>query len=147
MKVFLDLDEEKQPYLSGFISCAQLDKPRQVRFYLDTGSTITTLLDIDVMKLGLKWTHLEQTECITATGPAHPYILPIATIFLKALIDNETKVYPFELDKIHLIPPTNPLSIFPIQYEFGFSLLGLDILQKFSIIKMNWNDKKFVLET
>jgi hypothetical protein len=149
LKVFFELDEDDQPYLNGFLLCNQLDKLRQVRFYLDTGSTVTTLLDIDIVRLGLKWKNLGQTICITATGTAEPYVLPKATIYLKALIDDngeEIKLKSFDLEKIHLMPPEDPSSIIPVQYEFGFSLLGLDILKMFKEIHLDWNNRKVVLE-
>jgi hypothetical protein len=146
LKIFLNLDGEKQPYLLGYIFCSQLKEPQQITLYLDTGSNVTTLLDIDVVKLGLKWRGLKQTECTTAVGTAYPYVMRNAIVFLRDVEKDKTSYIPFKLKQIHLMPPDDPLSIVPVQYDFGFSLLGLDVLQKFSTIKMNWADKNFSLE-
>lgn len=147
MRIIAELDEHKQPYLLGYILCSQLDTPRKVLFYLDTGSTVTTLLDIDIVRLGLNWRNLEQTECDTAVGIACPYVLPSATILLKSIDNNEIALNPFPLDIIHLLPPDDPTTVTPVEYEFAFSLLGMDILQKFKTWKFNYEEKKVVLET
>ena len=127
--------------------CVPSLKTTASKVYLDTGSTRTTLLDIDVVRLGIVWKNLEQTKCITATGEAYPYVLPKVKIYLSGITDEVTKLHDFELEKIHLMPPENPLSVIPIQYEFGFSFLGLDILQNFRLIELNWLEKIVTLET
>lgn len=147
MQIIADLDENNQAYLLGFVYCSQLREARQVRFYVDTGSTVTTLLDIDVVRLGLKWQGLEQTKCDTAAGVIYPYILPRVTVFLKNIVDSKVILNAYPLKTIHLIPPEDPTKIVPIQYEFCFSLLGMDVLEKFSDLKFNFKEKKMYLIT
>jgi hypothetical protein len=147
LRIIAELDENKQAYLLGYVYCSQLDEARQVRFYIDTGSTVTTLLDIDTVRLGLKWRDLKQTKCDTAVGPAYPFVLPSATILLKSTEDGKVTLNPFSLEIIHLLPPDDPTTVMPVQYEFPFSLLGMDVLAKFKTLTFNFVEKKLILET
>lgn len=45
------------------------------------------------------------------------------------------------------MPPEDPTAIVPVQYEFGYSLLGLDILQRIRLIELNWREKLVTLNT
>jgi len=128
----------------GYISCSQLEKPQKVNFYLDSGCTVTTLLDIDVVRLGLYWRNLKQTTCETAIGEAYPFILPEVTVLLKSFEDGKVWLNPISLKLIHLLPPEDPTTILPVQYEFAFSLLGMDVMQKFVTWKMDYKNKKVI---
>ena len=142
------LDEYKHAYLVGYLGCSQFTEPQRVLFYLDSCSTVTTLLDIDVVRLRLNYRGLKQTTSNTAIGEAYPYILPNVTVFLKNLLSNKIeKLKPFPLKVIHLLPPDDPTTIVPVQYEFGFSLIGMDILSKFKTWNMDYKNKKAVLES
>ena len=147
MKLIAELNENKQAYLLGYISCSQLKKPQKINFYLDSGCTVTTLLDIDVVRLGLNWRNLKQTTCDTAAGKAFPFVLPQVTILLKSFEDGKVWLNPFTLEEIHLLPPEDPTQIVPVQYEFAFSLLGMDVLANFSSWKFDYKNKKVILET
>lgn len=139
-------DETSQASLIGYLSCDQFSTPRPVRFYIDSGSTITTLLSIDVVRLNLKWSHLKQTNCDTAIGPAEPFVLPSAKVILKT-IDNQTEqLKPFPLGAINLLPPDDPCEVYPVQYEFAFSLLGMDVLKEFKTWKWDWRKKQLLLK-
>lgn len=137
-----------QAYLLGYLLCSQLSTPRRVRFYIDSGSTITTLLSIDIVRLNLRWSNLTQTDCDTAIGPAKPYELPSVTILLKTIVDEQgtEQLIPHSLDKINLLPPDDPCDVVPAQYEFAFSLLGMDILKEFTRWEWNFTKNQLILK-
>ena len=149
LRVIAKLDKQRndQADLTGFLSCAQFNDLRPVHFYIDTGCTFTTLLDIDIVKLGINMINLRQSQCqsITPVGPVDPLELPNVVIRLKDVEGPRQRLAPFILDFIHLLPSDDPTEIVPAQYEFGFSLLGMDILQKFR----NWHftDTELILES
>lgn len=133
MQAIAQVDKQKQAYLTGYVSCSQYDGFKPVKFYIDTGSTFTTLLSVDIVKLGIDWRSLDQTEyeCITGSGPAYPYALPNVVVGLRTLRGKKEKLTLFPLKYIHLLPPDDPTKIVPAQYEFAFSLLGMDVLYNF----------------
>ena len=147
MKVIAEIDDGYQAYLMGYIACSQLSGARPVRFYIDTGSTITTLLGIDIVKLGLKWSTLRLTRCDTAIGPAEPYILPSVTILLKQWKDHEQELIAYNLKSINLLPPDDPTKVFPVEYDFAFSLLGMDVLKNFNVWTWKHSEKQLLLES
>ncbi|MFA7398677.1 MAG: hypothetical protein WC046_09360 [Candidatus Bathyarchaeia archaeon] len=50
MKITAEIDGNKQAYIIGYILSPQLPEPQKIKFYLDSGCTITTLLNIDIMR-------------------------------------------------------------------------------------------------
>ena len=136
MHVVANIDKAtNQAYLFGYFQCSQINTPRSVRFYIYSGSTKTTLLSIDCVRLNLKWHNLKRTYCDTAIGPAEPYVLAKSTIFLKTIDKQIEKLTPYKLEAVNLLPPEDPCEVYPAQYEFGFSLLGMDILKEFKTWK------------
>ena len=94
------------------------------------------------MQLGINWRGFKQTECDTATRKAYPFIMPETTVLLKSYEDAQFRLKPFNLKQVYLLTPKDPTTIFPIQYEFAFSLLGMDILEKFSLWRWDYPNQK-----
>jgi len=139
-------DETSQAYLVGYLVCPQFSAPRRVRFYIDSGSTITTLLSIDVVRLNLRWSHLKQTICETAIGQAEPFVLPSVFILLKTIENQIEQLKSYPLNAINLLPPEDPCSVYPAQYEFAFSLLGMDVLKAFKTWEWDYQSKQLILK-
>ena len=147
MQLIADLDENLHASVLGLISCSQLKEEQYVRFLLDTCSTITALLDIEVVKLGLVWKNLKKTKCDTATGSTWAFVMPKVKLRLEIFNNGKKKLYPFSLKAVNLLPPDDPTTIFPVQYVFAYSLLGMDILKNFRTWTFEYEDKKLILET
>jgi hypothetical protein len=147
LQLIADLNENNHGYVLGYILCSQLKKERRVLFYLDTCSSKTTLLDIDIVRLGFDWRNLNRATCSTAVGEACPFVLQDVTLRLEILNNGEKILYPFPLEFIHLLPPDDPTTIVPVQYVFAYSLLGMDVLKNFKTWKFEYQDKKLILET
>jgi len=148
VKVIANLDEHYHPYLTGSLSCSQYEGFKHVQFYLDTASTCTTLLEKDIIMLGIDWSGLNQSKwgSMTAKGPIYPFELPNVIIGLRTLDDEKKSLKQFPLKVIHLLPPDDPTSIFPVQYVFSYSLLGIDVLKKFKHWYWNLKDRELILE-
>ena len=105
-------------------------KPITVKFYIDTGSTNTTLLSVDIVKLGIVWRGLDITTCDTAIGPTEAYVLPCTAILLKTFENKKARLIPYPIKGIHLIPPKDPLKVVPVEYVFLQSI-GDGYFEKF----------------
>ena len=122
-------------------------KPITVKFYIDTGSTNTTLLSVDIVKLGIVWRGLDITTCDTAIGPTEAYVLPCTAILLKTFENKKERLIPYPIKGIHLIPPKDPLKVVPVEYEFSYSLLGMDILKNFRTWYWDFSKNELILQT
>jgi len=56
----------------------------------------------------------------------------------------QLKSYP--LNAINLLPPEDPCSVYPAQYEFAFSLLGMDVLKAFKTWEWDYQSKQLILK-
>jgi clan AA aspartic protease (TIGR02281 family) len=90
-----------------------------IRFYIDTGSTTTTLGQVDAQRIGIDYNKLSRSTnpITTANGDIYPHILPNCVISFS--LAGTTL---FEFVNSISVTQTNPIS-----------LLGLDVLRKFTI--------------
>lgn len=150
-----------------------LGKELVVKFYIDIGTTSTTLLDYDTLRLGVNWSVLPRAqECIGASGRTKPRFLCNPTIELPVKKDNNLSLEPFPLGEVNLIPPkisifyflflfldfsyiqklitwwiSTPLKYLPILgINSRFSLLGMDILKRFTVWNWDFKNKKLILD-
>jgi predicted aspartyl protease len=107
----------------GFITvnlmCEQYGINAPIRFFVDTGCSVTTIGLMDAQRIGINYNVLTKslTPTITANGNVFPYILPKCGIFF-SLPDALLLEYIGNAN----VSTTNPISV-----------LGLDILKRFSI--------------
>jgi predicted aspartyl protease len=110
-------------YVSANLICLTYNINAVVKFYVDTGSTTTTINQTDALRIGVPYPILNQSIIPTRTpnGPIYPLILPNCQIFFNfigtLLLEN--------VGDIHVLPLT--------QQPNPISLLGLDVLKKFNI--------------
>ena len=149
MKLVATLDNKNHPYVTGYLLCSQYKGFKHARFYLDTGCTCTTILDVDAVKLGLDWSCLTKSihPSMTASGGVNPFELPNVIIGLQTFDDQGKRTLKqFPLRVLHIIPPDDPTAIVPVQYSFSYSLLGIDVLKRFNHWYWDYKKKKVILE-
>jgi hypothetical protein len=111
----------------GYITATLMSLPHQInapiRFYVDTGCSVTTISQLDALRIGLNYNSLQRAPEYTTgiTGLTQPYILPSAGI-LFTFVGSSLLEY---VGDMHVLPPSN--------FNNPISLLGLDVLKKFTI--------------
>jgi len=110
-------------YVYANLICLTHNINAVVKFYIDTGSTTTTINQKDALRIGIVYPTLNPASIPTKTpsGEIYPLILPNCQILFNLI---ETLLLEM-IGDIHVLPLTqqwNPIS-----------LLGLDVLKKFDI--------------
>jgi hypothetical protein len=133
--IYVELNENRQALILGYLMCPEFDEPKKVRFLVDTGASTTTILPVDVFKLGIECNALVRSSrpCTTANGAAaYPFQLPSAVVYLPR--NDESG----DFDEIPLpfvlCMPFPPL---PNKHTMNqppyptFSVLGMDVLKRY----------------
>jgi hypothetical protein len=127
----------------GTLKCPHLSnvKTEIITFFVDSGSSITTLLPFDVDRLGINYNALlyANCPCTTATGErVFPKILPNVELTLNTYDGNgKGKEDIFALPNIHCMKPLSQLDRAMPCEVFTYSLLGMDVLHNFR--KWHWD--------
>ncbi|MFZ0513853.1 MAG: retropepsin-like aspartic protease [Candidatus Nitrosopolaris sp.] len=110
-------------YIDANLICARHNINGVVRFYIDTGSTTTTINQTDALRIGIPILLLIPSSNPThsVSGLIYPHILPDCQILFNFI---ETILLE-RIGDVHVLPLTPPWN--------SISLLGLDVLKKFSI--------------
>jgi hypothetical protein len=149
LKIVAKLDDWHHAYILSYVWCSQFDKPKPVSFVVDTGCTITTILNDDATRLGINCSDLNSANPVsTANGNVVPYVLPKVILIYWAhlgLFDLKYALKGTELDEIHCHAPTNPCLLTQQRMANACSLLGMDFLKKFK--KWRFTDKELILRT
>jgi predicted aspartyl protease len=120
----------------GTMKCHHLGNIQKefITFFVDSGSSITTLLPFDVDRLGIDYESLDYADspCTTATGERiFPKILPEVELTLTTYDGAGKKEDVFLLPTINCMKPSKELDkSLPVEV-FTYSLLGMDVLHNF----------------
>lgn len=131
------LPPNRHAQVIGTLKCPHLHnaKTENIIFFVDSGSSITTLLPFDVYKLGINYDALRYSKeaCTTATGErVFPKTLPNVGLTLNTHdAKGNSKEDIFVLDYIHCMKPPAPLDRTLPTEVFTYSLLGMDVLHNF----------------
>jgi hypothetical protein len=119
--------DDFQPYIEAFISSPILKRRTYpINFLIDTGSTITTLLDADVKRLGIDISKLDKSKfpALGIGGLATTYVLPEVTL----IFNRGGNRFHFEnLDYVEVIVHNDERLLLP------FSILGADVISRFHL--------------
>ena len=105
-----------------------------IRFCVDTGCSVTIISHLDALRIGLDYSNnksLQKSDQQTINGVRAfiPYILPDAEILF-----NSEGTYILEyVGNIHVMPPSASTIIGANDASNQISLLGVDVLKRFTI--------------
>jgi clan AA aspartic protease (TIGR02281 family) len=119
LKIYGGTGDGRLGFVIANLMCIKYSINIPIRFYIDTGSTITTLGQVDAQRIGIDYNKLSRSTnpITTANGNIYPHTLPDCAISFGLV---GTTLVEF-VNSIN-ITQTNPIS-----------LLGLDVLRKFAI--------------
>jgi hypothetical protein len=122
----------------GYINAILMSRPNRIyspiRFCVDTGCSVTIISHLDALRIGLDYSDnksLQKSDQQTINGVRAfvPYILPDAEILFNS---EGTSILEY-VGNIHVMPPP-PATISRANDESNqISLLGVDVLKKFTI--------------
>lgn len=126
-EIHCEVDPRGHMYVMAFL--VYKEKRAAINFLVDTGASITTILDADAIKLGLDFTSLKKMPwSVRGIGGVIPeiYLLSDVEILLWGISDKEERMVGIHLKAIHVIKPTD-------NYRPTFSILGMDVLRELEI--------------
>lgn len=135
--------------VSGSLSCPQFIGFKPTHFIVDSGSVTTTILPLDVVKLGIDCRKLEKgpRPLTTAKGEIFPYILPSVQLNLECNDGRAEALDMFPLERIHCIKPRASQKSDPsLLFRHTFSLLGMDVLKYFKKWTWDFENKTLTLD-
>ena len=146
MRIVADLDNRKHAFIVGSITCCQFEDAKQIRFLVDTGASLTTILSYDTLRLGIDCTklHLTQGSFSTANGERKGHNLRSVELKINssnAKSQQETMTLTFE--STPCFPPPTTIDSYLVA-EDTYSILGMDVLFLFK--KWRYTDKTLELE-
>ena len=122
----------------GYVNAIVMSRPNRIyspiRFCVDTGCSVTIISHLDALRIGLDYSNnksLQKSDQQTINGVRAfiPYILPDAEILFNS---EGTSILEY-VGNIHVMPPP-PATISRANDESNqISLLGVDVLKKFTI--------------
>src|ERR671932_2197145 len=122
----------------GYVNAILMSRPNRIyspiRFCVDTGCSITIISHLDALRIGLDYSNnksLQKSDQQTINGVRAfiPYILPDAEILF-----NSEGTYILEyVGNIHVMPPPPITTSRVNDKSIQISLLGVDVLKKFTI--------------
>ena len=139
------MDKRKPAFIVGSITCSQFIEPKPIRFLVDTGASLSTILSYDALPLGIDCFKLDSLGCSfgTANGRRFAYRLKDAEITLITNDGSDGGTVTFSLRGMPCLPP--PLTIDESMVaEEPYSLLGMDVLFLFK--KWTYTNKVLILE-
>ena len=113
MRVLAYLNPLRHAFVDAILFCPHYSGYRPVRFLLDTGSTVTTLLDIDIVRLGIDCSILNVSTIprSTANGIVYPHMLPSCSILFEAkggFLGLQNELAEVRLEHIDCLPSLSP---------------------------------------
>ncbi len=149
MQLRARIEDDGHAYVIGFLRSPQTTNYYYVRFLVDTGCSITTLLSDDAARLAVNCNSLPQATFTvsTANGRVHPWCIDRPDLLLTVrygLLHLKEVVTRTPIRFICCMAPTgNPA----LPYDRTNSALGMDILQFFK--KWHWQFQKntLIMET
>ena len=122
----------------GYINAIVMSRPNRVyspiRFCVDTGCSITIISHLDALRIGLDYSNnksLQKSDQQTINGVRAfiPYILSGAEILFNS---EGTSILEY-IGNIHVMPPPPAVTSRANDGSNQISLLGVDVLKKFTI--------------
>jgi hypothetical protein len=146
------LDDNRHARLVGQLECSLFQQPQYVNFLIDTGSTTTTLLGIDILRLGINCGQLplSSLQVQTANGNVNPHELRnvrITFLVRSGLFNRRNGTLTFPLTHINCLPNSTQQILIPsptLTLHHSYSLLGMDVLKFYP--KWYFKERELVLE-
>ena len=122
----------------GYINAILISRPNRIyspiRFCVDTGCSVTIISNLDALRIGLDYSNnqsLQKSDQQTINGVRAfiPYILSCAEILFKS---EGTPILEY-VGNIHVMPPPVITTSRANDESSQISLLGVDVLKKFTI--------------
>jgi hypothetical protein len=122
----------------GYINAILMSRPNRIsspiRFCVDTGCSVTIISRLDALRIGLNYSNnksLQKSDQQTINGVRAfiPYILPGAEILFNS---EGTSILEY-VGNIHVMPPPPATTSKANDESNQISLLGVDVLKKFTI--------------
>jgi hypothetical protein len=122
----------------GYINAILMSRPNRIyspiRFCVDTGCSVTIISRLDALRIGLDYSNnksLQKSDQQTINGVRAfiPYILPGAEILFNS---EGTSILEY-VGNIHVMPPPPATTSKANDESNQISLLGVDVLKKFTI--------------
>ncbi|MCW4049812.1 MAG: hypothetical protein NWE89_08760 [Candidatus Bathyarchaeota archaeon] len=122
--------------------------PFGLTLLLDTGATRSCLLRDHVHYFGIPYQSLpkDREPTQTAAGEVTPRLLPKVDIFLP-IKDSEAepaRLRKFHFEEFQILPP--PRGHNPEPRHRVVSVLGMDVLRRFTKWDWDWNSRKLILD-
>jgi hypothetical protein len=122
----------------GYINAILMNRPNRIyspiRFCVDTGCSVTIISHLDALRIGLDYSNnirLQKSDHPTINGVRAfiPYMLPDAEILFGS---EGTSILEY-VGNIHVMPPPPATTSRANDESNQISLLGVDVLKKFTI--------------
>lgn len=122
----------------GYINAILMSRPNRIyspiRFCVDTGCSVTIISHLDALRIGLDYSNnksLQKSDQQTINGVRAfiPYILPGVEILFNS---EGTSILEY-VGNIHVMPPPHTTISMANDESNQISLLGVDLLKKFTI--------------
>jgi hypothetical protein len=122
----------------GYINAILMSRPNRIyspiRFCVDTGCSVTIISHLDALRIGLDYTNnkylqISDQQTINGVRAFIPYILSRAEILFKC---EETPILEY-VGNVHVMPPPLITTSRANDDSSQISLLGVDVLKKFTI--------------
>lgn len=145
MRIRAVLDGRKHAFIVGSITCSQFTEPKPIRFLVDTGASLSTILSYDALRLGIDCFKLESLGCSfgTANGRRFAYRLKDAEITLITNDGLNGGTVTFSLQGMPCLPPPSTIDESMVAEE-PYSLLGMDVLFLFK--RWTYTDNTLILD-
>ena len=122
----------------GYVNAVVMNRPNRIyspiRFCVDTGCSVTIISRLDALRIGLDYGNnrsLQKSDQRTINGVRGfiPYILPGAEILFNS---EGTSILEY-VGNIHVMPPSPATTSKANDETNQISLLGVDVIKKFTI--------------
>lgn len=149
MQLRARIEDDGHAYVIGFLRPPQSNQYQYVRFLVDTGCSITTLLSDDAARLAINCNSLPQATftVTTANGRVHPWCIDRPDFLLTVrhgMFHRKETVTRTPLKFICCMAPIgNPT----IPYDRTNSALGMDILHFFKNWRWQFKDRTLIMQT
>ena len=122
----------------GYVNAVVMSRPNRIyspiRFCVDTGCSVTIISRLDALRIGLDYGNnrsLQKSDQLTINGVRAfiPYILPRVEILFNS---EGTSILEY-VGNIHVMPPSPATTSRANDETNQISLLGVDVIKKFTI--------------
>lgn len=131
-------DQDKGHYFIWiYFVCGQHKEPEFMNFLIDTGATTSTILEGHCEMLGLNCQQLSTYTAEVVGGEIQVSVLPDIEF---GFIDTRERLHVELFDSIAVIEPT------VVRPRPGYSIIGMDVLQRFDKLVYDFRRNEVTLE-